>query len=97
MQAKDLFNTVNDILTHDKEVKALEPNLSLEVFDTTPKGVKGQIEGSRISGNFEIEEDNKGASTINIVLSLPIMLTPFKGVVEKRLQDKLNALVDTLE
>ena len=95
MQAKDLFNTVNNILTHDKEVKALEPNLNLEVFDT-PKGVKGQIEGSRISGNFEIEEDNKGASTINIVLSLPIMLTPFKRVVEKRLQDKLNALVDTL-
>ena len=91
MQAKKLFDTVNDVLTHDKEVKALEPNLSLETSDT-PKGVEGLIKGSRISGNFEIVEDNQGSSTINIVLSLPLMLSPFKTVVEKRLKDKLDAL-----
>jgi len=91
MQAKKLFDTVNDVLTHDKEVKALEPNLSLETSDT-PDGVEGQIKGSRISGNFEIKEDAKGTSTINITLSLPLMLSPFKGVVEKRLQDKLNSI-----
>lgn len=91
MQAKELFDTVNDVLTHDKEVKALEPNLSLETSETD-KGVEGQIKGSRISGNFEITEDSDGASTINIVLSLPLMLSPFKAVVEKRLQDKLNSI-----
>lgn len=91
MQAKKLFDTVNDVLTHDKEVKALEPNLCLETSETD-SGVEGQIKGSRISGNFEITEDSSGASTINIVLSLPLMLSPFKGVVEKRLQDKLNSI-----
>lgn len=91
MQAKELFDTVNDVLTRDKEVKALEPNLSLETSETD-KGVEGQIKGSRISGNFAINEDSSGASTINIELSLPLMLSPFKSMVEKRLQDKLNAL-----
>ena len=92
MQAKRLFSTINDVLTQDKEVKALEPNLRLEASDT-PEGVKGQIKGSRISGDFEIKEDSNGSSsTINIVLSLSIMLSPFKGLIEKRIKDKIDAL-----
>ncbi len=91
MQAKKLFETVQSVLENDREVKALEPKLSLNSKETK-EGIKGQVMGSRISGDFEIKEDADGLSTINIVLSLPLMLSPFKGVVEKRLQDKLEGL-----
>lgn len=88
ISAKDLFAAVKDVLTNDKEIKALEPNL--EISDESIDGDKmtAKVNGSRVTGNFCITSQGED-STIDVDLKLPLMLAPFKGLVQKKIEEKL--------
>lgn len=91
MKAEKLFKTVEDILTNDKEIKALEPHLSFD-SETADGEIKGRVKGSRVNGDFFIKQLDEVKSSIVIDLTLPLILTPFKSIVEKKINDKLNAI-----
>lgn len=91
VQADELFKIIQDVLTSDKEVKALEPNLELKP-EKSEKGIIGKIKGSRIKGDFKISPESDKSSLVDIELSLPLMLAPFKGLVQKKIEEKLSKL-----
>ena len=91
MKAEKLFKTIENILTTDKEIKALEPHLTFK-SESSDGEVKGQIKGSRVNGDIHIKQLNEEKSSILIELSLPLILTPFKTIVEKKIKDKLEAI-----
>jgi len=85
---KDLFQAVKDVLTNDKELKALEPNL--EICDEKINGdqMTANVKGSRVAGNFCITSSGED-SLIDVDIKLPLMLAPFKGLVQKKIEEKL--------
>lgn len=91
VQAQKLFAAVQDILTNDKELKALEPNLELCNQKVCDESIAAKISGSRIEGNFVITPKGD-ESLIEIKLNLPLMLSPFKGLVQKKIEEKLKKL-----
>lgn len=86
LSTEALSQTVEDILKTDKEIKALEPNL--EVLDGKDPLHK-EVKGNRVQGFFEITESNNG-SDIVVELKLPLVLTPFKSIVQKKIEEKLD-------
>lgn len=53
------------------------------------KAMNGEIEASNFSGTIEVSEKSK-VSTIEIVVDLPLLLTPFKGKVTEELKKHLS-------
>ncbi len=88
LSPEKLLETVQELLSTDKEIKALEPNLKLTPASGT---LGGKVEGSRVQGSFDICKADSGSS-IDIELSLPLMLSPFKGLVQKKIEDKLSEI-----
>ncbi|MGH1468120.1 MAG: polyhydroxyalkanoic acid system family protein [Bdellovibrionales bacterium] len=91
VQAEKLFAAVQDVLTHDKELKALEPNLEICDQNVCADKLSANVTGSRIDGKFSIKPQGD-SSTIDIELKLPLMLAPFKSVVQKKIEEKLDRI-----
>jgi ribosome-associated toxin RatA of RatAB toxin-antitoxin module len=91
VQAEKLFEAVQDVLKNDKEIKALEPKLEVHGEKVTSDLITAQVSGSRVEGDFKITPDGE-SSTIDIELRLPITLTPFKGLVQKKIEEKLSKI-----
>lgn len=86
-----LYTAVKEVLTTDKELKALEP--SLKINEQSAKDpIKADVNGSRVEGFFEITSEGEKSSRIDINLKLPLILSPFKGLVQKKIEDKLNKI-----
>ena len=85
---KELFAAVKDVLTNDKELKALEPNLEICNESIGDDKISADVTGSRVAGSFNISSTGED-STIDIDIKLPLMLAPFKSVVQKKIEEKL--------
>ncbi len=91
VQSEALFKIIQDILTHDKEFKALEPSLKIYDKTTHSNKITASLSGSRIQGHFIITPHGKNCA-IDIELKLPLILTPFKGLVQKKIEEKLEQI-----
>lgn len=91
VQADKLFEAVKEVLTNDKEIKALEPQLEICDQNVCSESITAKISGSRVEGSFSIIPKGK-QSIINIELKLPLMLSPFKGLVQAKIEEKLNKI-----
>ncbi len=91
VQAEKLFAAVQEVLTNDKELKALEPKLCVEPQTSKGNSMSAKVSGSRIDGNFSISPKGDG-SLIDIDLKLPLMMAPFKGLVQKKIEEKLEQI-----
>ena len=58
-------------------------------IDWDDKAQKAVIEGSSFSGAIDISEKS-GKALVQIVIDLPLLLTPFKGKVEEELTKHLG-------
>lgn len=92
VQAEKLFAAVQEVLTNDKELKALEPKLSIGPQETSGDSLSAKVSGSRIEGSFCVSPKGDG-SIIDIDLKLPLMMAPFKGLVQKKIEEKLEKIV----
>lgn len=91
VQAEQLFAAVKEVLTTDKELKALEPNLEICDERITTESLSAQVKGSKITGQFCISPQGD-SSSIDIDIKLPLMLAPLKGLVQKKIEEKLAKL-----
>lgn len=89
---KKLFAAVQEVLTNDSELQALEPNLEVKTTHEEENKVRAEVYGQRIEGHFEIcaERASKKASTIDIYLKLPLTLSPFRSLIQKKIEEKLS-------
>lgn len=58
-------------------------------IDWDDKGCAGAIEASNFKGSVAVNETS-GKSMVEIVIDLPLLLTPFKGKVEEELKKHLG-------
>lgn len=58
-------------------------------IDWNDKKFSGEIEASSFSGSLTVSDGDK-ASTVSIVIDLPLLLTPLKGKVEEELKKHLG-------
>ncbi len=90
LKAQDSFDRVQKLLSADPDLLKLDSGLKCE-FDS--QKLTGSAKGSKFSAIMSIEDKAGTSSVINLTVELPLMLTPFKGMVEKTLNDKLNKIL----
>lgn len=71
----------------DQELRKLDPHYNCQ-FDA--QGLKGTAEGKQFKASMNVSANGSGSS-IEIVIDLPLLLSPVKGMVQKTLEKKLAA------
>lgn len=88
MNAEEAYNKVCDYLENSEGLKKLDSNLKYD-FD---KGSKtGKVKGSKFECSLKVEEDGKTKVVLNI--SIPLLLSPFKGSIESTLKEKMTKIL----
>lgn len=83
--AADTFNKIRKMLENDKDLQKMDPGYSCHFDD---KNLRGTAKGSKFEANMIITAKGPG-SFVEIEVSLPMLLTPVKGVVQSTLQKKV--------
>jgi len=82
------FTKVQSMLSDDKDLRKLDSNYKCQ-FDA--QNLSGSAKGSQFEANMSIKKTEQG-SHLTLVVQLPLLLTPFKGLVEKTLSSKLEQI-----
>jgi hypothetical protein len=81
---KKVYSAVKSYLEGKDTLKKLGGSI-----EWNDKACSAEIEGSNFTGNIAVAEA-KGTSTVEIMIDLPLLLTPFKGKVEEELKKHLG-------
>lgn len=84
--AKEAFKKIKTFLDKDEDIQRFDAKLKSEFDDET---MTGSIKGSQFKANIIVQAAADG-SKIQIMVDLPLLLTPFKGKVQETLQKKLS-------
>ena len=83
-EKKKVFAAVKAYLEGRGTLKKLGATLDWDV-----KTCSAEIDASNFSGNLIVTEKS-GKSTVEILIDLPLLLTPFRGKVEEELKKHLS-------
>jgi hypothetical protein len=83
---QDTYLKIKSLLENDKDLRKMDSNYVTSFNDS---GLTGTAKGSKFEAAMKIASADPGAN-VEIEVSLPLMLTPLKGVVQSTLQKKLE-------
>lgn len=86
---KETFGKIKEFFANDRDLRKLDSNYQCQ-FDETR--LSGTAKGSKFDAAVAVHPEVSG-SRVNIEINIPLMLMPFKGMVEKTVQDKLTKLI----
>ena len=89
LSADDSFKRISDLLSNDKDLRKLDSKYKCEF---NPKDKTGVADGSMFKAKMNVKSEQSG-SKVEITVDLPLMLMPFKGLVENTLNKKLHKLL----
>lgn len=84
--AKDTFQKIKSLLENDKDLRKMD---SSYVCNFDEAALSGSAKGGKFQADMKVENEGAGSS-VQIDVNLPLMMTPFKGVVQSTLQQKLE-------
>ena len=84
--SKDTFGKVKSFLDNDTEIKKLDPGIKISYNESAMTGV---AKGSKFDAEIKVVGKGEGAQ-VEIEVSLPLLLTPIKGMVQASIQKKLT-------
>ncbi|WP_413288912.1 polyhydroxyalkanoic acid system family protein [Bdellovibrio sp. HCB337] len=84
--AKDAFEKIKTFMSGDEDVRRFDSKMQCQFNDGA---MNGSVKGSQFKADVSVQEQGTG-SKIQIVVDLPMLLTPFKGKVQETLQKKLS-------
>ncbi|MBC7370164.1 MAG: polyhydroxyalkanoic acid system family protein [Bdellovibrionaceae bacterium] len=84
--AKEAFKKIKTFLDQDEDVRRFDSKMKSDFNDGT---MTGSIKGSQFKADVAVQAEGDG-SKIQIIVDLPLLLTPFKGKVQETLQKKLS-------
>lgn len=87
--ADKVFEQLKKILENDADLKKLDPGYSCQ-FDE--KSFSGTAKGSKFEAELKMKAENQ-QNHVNLSVSIPFLLTPFKGLIETTLNKKLDKVV----
>lgn len=77
---------IKEFFETDKTLQQLDSNVQCN-FDL--QTLKGKVKSSKFSADIQVVAQGPG-SMIQVVIDLPLLLTPFRGKVEEVLRHKLQ-------
>jgi hypothetical protein len=83
---QETFNKLKDFFTKTDEIKKFDPKVECSFND---QAQTCQLKGSQFKADVQIVAGSNG-SKVNIIVDLPLLLTPFKGKVQEGLQKMLK-------
>lgn len=88
LSASDAYQKIKSLLSDDKDLRKLDSGYQCQ-FDDNSKS--GSAKGKQFNAQMKIHEQSP--TKVELVIDLPIMLTPFKGMVENTLKAKLEKIL----
>ncbi len=85
--AADTFTKVKSFLGNDAEIKKLDPGIKMTFDDAQ---MNGSAKGSKFEADIKVVAKGAG-SQVAIEVSLPMLLTPIKGMVQSSIEKKLSS------
>ena len=85
--AQDTYLKIKSLLENDRDLRKMD---SSYVCNFNDSGLTGSAKGGKFEAVMKVAGSDSGAS-VEIEVSLPLMLTPLKGVVQSTLQKKLES------
>ena len=84
--AKEAFEKIKTFMSGDEDLRRFDSKMQCQFNDGS---MNGSIKGSQFKADVAVLAQGTG-SKIEIVVDLPMLLTPFKGKVQETLQKKLS-------
>lgn len=88
MNASDAYQKIKALLADDSDLRKLDSGYKCQ-FDDGAK--TGSAKGKQFSAALKVYEVSP--TKVELTIDLPIMLTPFKGMVENTLKNKLEKIL----
>lgn len=85
---QDTFSKIRSFLSDDKDLRKLDANYQCQ-FDE--KALTGTAKGKQFEAKLKV--DSGSSTKVTLEISLPLLLSPFKGFVEKTLRQKLDSVL----
>lgn len=89
LPAKDSYEKIKSFLSNDPDLKNLDSSYQCNFQDEL---MKGTAKGHKFNADLEVTSLGQ-ESKVQIIVDLPLMLLPFKGLVENTLNKKLTKLL----
>lgn len=89
MNAQDSFEKIKQFLSSDADLKMLDSSYECQFED---QALKGSAKGKKFNAEMQVSKEGE-KSKVAITVDLPLMLMPFKGLVENTLNKKLSQLL----
>lgn len=86
---KEAFDILKTFLANDPDIKKMDSSIQCQFQDDKMTGV---AKGSKFQAQINVKA-NGGNTDIEINIDLPLMMTPFKAIVETTIQKKLHKLL----
>lgn len=84
--AKEAFEKIKTFMSGDEDLRRFDSKMQCQFNDGA---MNGSIKGSQFKADLTVQAQGTG-SKIQIVVDLPMLLSPFKGKVQETLQKKLS-------
>lgn len=88
LSAQDAYEKIKTLLADDKDLRKLDSGYQCQ-FDDVAK--TGSAKGKQFQAKMAIHSES--STKVELTIELPIMLTPFKGMVENTLKAKLEKIL----
>lgn len=89
MKPKDSFEKIKQFLSADPDLKKLDSSYKCQFEDDK---MTGFAKGQKFNAQMQVTPDGD-ESKVEITVDLPLLLMPFKGLVENTLNKKLDKLL----
>jgi hypothetical protein len=83
---KETYSKIKGFLSQDKDLRKMDAAYACEFDDAK---LSGQATGKQFEAKMKVVAKGDG-SHVEIEVSLPLLLTPVKGMVQSTLQKKLD-------
>jgi hypothetical protein len=85
--AQETFKAIREMLENDRDLRKMDSGYTCKFNEAA---LSGNAKGGKFEADMKVTSKGAGA-TVSIEVSLPLMLTPVKGVVQSTLQKKLES------
>ncbi len=86
LPAADAFSKIKTFFENDADIRRFDPSLKCDFQESS---MSGRATGSQFKADISVKNQGPG-SVVQVVVDLPLMLTPFKGKVQETIQKKLS-------
>lgn len=86
---QDTFQKIRGLLESDKDLRKMDSSYTCQFNETA---MSGKAKGTKFEADMQVKAQG-GGSVVVLDVSLPMMLTPLKGVVQSTIEKKLQSLL----